>query len=101
LKKVLKLGASLLLLLSLAGAQQARVYREGGNWAQEITGNLAAARNLRVKVDVGTVRVQGGSSAINYVIRNRSYSGSEDKARREFDSYKISTYVRGDTASLL
>ncbi|HEV2687144.1 MAG TPA: hypothetical protein VGV35_01280, partial [Bryobacteraceae bacterium] len=53
----------------------------------------------RVKVDVGTVRVQGGSqSAINYVIHNRSYSGSEDKARREFDSYKISTYVRGDTA---
>src|SRR5438309_8356132 len=87
------------LLLSLAGAQQARVYREGGNWAQEITGNLAAAKNLRVKVDVGTVRVQGGSqSAINYVIHNRSYSGSEDKARREFDSYKISTYVRGDTA---
>src|SRR5439155_1615557 len=94
-----QLGASSLLLLSLAGAQQARVYREGGNWAQEITGNLAAAKNLRVKVDVGTVRVQGGSqSAINYVIHNRSYSGSEDKARREFDSYKISTYVRGDTA---
>jgi len=99
LKKLLKLGASLLLLLPLANAQQARVYREGGSWAQEITGSLAAAKNLRVKVDVGTVRVQGGSqSAINYVIHNRSYSGSEDKARREFDSYKISTYVRGDTA---
>jgi len=99
LKKVFQLGASLLLLLSLADAQQTRVYREGGNWAQEITGNLAAAKNLHVKVDVGTVRVQGGSqSTINYVIHNRSYSGSEDKARREFDSYKISTYVRGDTA---
>ena len=99
MKKPLKLGASLLLLLPLASAQQARVYREGGSWAQEITGSLAAAKNLRVKVDVGAVRVQGGSqSAINYVIHNRSYSGSEDKARREFDSYKISTYVRGDTA---
>src|SRR5207247_1348427 len=99
LKKVFQLGASLLLLLSLADAQQTRVYREGGNWAQEITGNLAAAKNLHVKVDVGTVRVQGGSqSTINYVIHNPSYSGSEDKARREFDSYKISTYVRGDTA---
>ncbi|HEV2728892.1 MAG TPA: hypothetical protein VGV15_02575 [Terriglobales bacterium] len=99
MKKVFTLGASLLLLLPLASAQQARVYREGGSWAQEITGSLAAAKNLRVKVDVGTVRVQGGSqSAINYVIHNRSYSGSEEKARREFDSYKISTYVRGDTA---
>jgi DUF4097 and DUF4098 domain-containing protein YvlB len=99
LKKVFTLGASLLLFLLPVSAQQARVYREGGSWAQEITGSLAAAKNLRVKVDVGTVRVQGGSqSAINYIIHNRSYSGSEDKARREFDSYKISTYVRGDTA---
>ena len=45
----------------LAMAQQSRVYREGGNWTQEITGTLAAARNLRVKVDMGSVRVEGGS----------------------------------------
>jgi len=60
---------------------------------------LTTVKNLRVKVDIGSVRVEGGSqSSINYVIRNHSYSGSEDKARREFDSYKISAYVRGDTA---
>jgi hypothetical protein len=99
LKKAFKLGGILLVLLAPAIGQQTRISREGGSWAQEITGNLAAAKNLRVKVDVGTVRVQGGSqSAINYVIRNRSYSGSEDRARREFDSYKISAHVRGDTA---
>jgi hypothetical protein len=99
LKNVLKLGATLLLLFPAATAQQTHISHEGGSWAQEITGNLTTAKTLRVKVDVGTVRVQGGSqSAINYVIRNRSYSGSEDRARREFDSYKISAYVRGDTA---
>jgi len=99
LKKFSKLGALLLLLLPLATAQQTRVYREGGNWAQEITGTLTGTRNLRVKVDLGSVRVEGGSQpGISYVIRNRAYTSSEDKARREFDSYKISAYVRGDTA---
>src|SRR2546425_6032939 len=99
LKKFSKLVAALLLLLPLPTAQQARVYREGGNWAQEITGTLAAAKNLRVKVELGSVRVEGGSQpGINYVIRNRAYTSTEDKARREFDSYKISAYVRGDTA---
>ena len=99
LKKSSKLVAALLLLSPLATAQQARVYREGGNWAQEITGTLAAAKNLRVKVELGSVRVEGGSQpGISYVIRNRAYTSSEDKARHEFDSYKISAYVRGDTA---
>jgi len=100
LKKFSKLVAVLLLVLPLATAQQqTRVYREGGSWAREITGSLAAAKNLRVKVDVGSVRVTGGSQqAIDYVIHNRAYTSSEDRARHEFDSYKISTYTRGDTA---
>jgi DUF4097 and DUF4098 domain-containing protein YvlB len=100
LKKFSKLVAALLLVLPLATAQQqTRVYREGGSWAREITGSLAAAKNLRVKVDVGSVRVTGGSQqAIDYVIHNRAYTSSEDRARHEFDSYKISTYTRGDTA---
>ena len=99
MKKLYQFVALWLLLLPLATAQQTRVYREGSNWAQEITGSLNAVKNLRVKVDVGSLRVEGGSSqGINYVIRNRAYTSSEDKARKEFDSYKISAYVKGDTA---
>lgn len=99
LRSVSKLAAVLLLMLPAASAQQTRVYGDGGNWTQEITGSLATVRNLRIKVDVGTVKVVGGSQqGISYVIRNHSYSGSEAKARREFDSYKITAYVRGDTA---
>ncbi|MBZ5597411.1 MAG: hypothetical protein LAN83_03735 [Acidobacteriia bacterium] len=99
MKKFSQFVAVWLLLLPLAIAQQTRVYREGNNWAQEITGSLTTVKNLRVKVDVGSVRVEGGSSqGINYVIRNRAYTSSEDKARKEFDSYKISAYVKGDTA---
>ncbi len=102
LKQLSKFVAVLLLVLPLASAQQGRVYGDGGNWTQEITGSLAVVKNLKVKVDIGSVRVEGGSqSGITYVIRNHSYSGSEDRARREFESYKISAYVRGDTAWIL
>jgi hypothetical protein len=102
LKKFLKfasVAAVLVALVSLAVGQETRVYREGGNWAQVITGNLESAKILRVKVETGSVRVEGGSqSGISYVIHRRAYTSSEDQARREFDSYKISAYVKGDTA---
>src|SRR5258708_16773219 len=56
-------------------------------------------KNLRVKVDMGSVIVRGGQQqAINYVIHTRSFTSSEEDARRQFESYKISAYVRGDTA---
>jgi hypothetical protein len=105
LKKFPKIVAALLLVLPLAVAQEARsdeqvrVSQENGKWTRHITGSLAAARNLRVKIESGSVRVTGGSQAsIDYSVRNHSYASSEDKARREFDGYKISAYVRGDTA---
>jgi len=98
LKKICKLVAALFVLAPLLVAQETRVFREGDAWAREIAGSLAGAKNLRVKVEAGNVRVEGGSDSISYVIRNRAFTDSESKARREFDSYKISTYVRGDTA---
>jgi DUF4097 and DUF4098 domain-containing protein YvlB len=98
LKKICQLVAALFLIAPLLAAQENRVYREGDAWAREITGSLAVAKNLRVKVEAGNVRVEGGSDSISYVIRNRAYADSESKARREFDAYKVSAYVRGDTA---
>jgi DUF4097 and DUF4098 domain-containing protein YvlB len=99
LKKLSKLVAVVLLILPVATAQQTKVFGDGGNWTQEITGSLAAVRNLRVKVDMGTVKVDGGSAqGVSYIIRNHSYTSSEARARREFDSYKVTVYVRGDTA---
>jgi DUF4097 and DUF4098 domain-containing protein YvlB len=105
LKKLSKMVALLLLVVPLAVAQetrpdeQTRVYPENGKWSRQITGSLAAAKNLRVKVDSGVVRVAGASQQnISYVISNHSYASSEEKARHEFESYKINVYVRGDTA---
>ena len=105
MNKFPKIAALLLLLVSVAVAQEARsdeqtrVYQDNGRWSRQITGSMAAAKNLRVKVDSGVVKVVGGpQQTITYVINNRSYASSEQKARREFESYKISAYVRGDTA---
>jgi hypothetical protein len=98
MKHLLKL-AVLLSVASLATAQQASVQKEGGSWTNVVSGSLAAVRNLHIKVDTGSVRVEGGHvQGISYVIRSKSYESSEERARRQFDSYKISAYVRGDTA---
>lgn len=102
MKRKLKLaGLALLMavLVSAAFAQETRVFQEGGKWAQEIKGNLGASRNLQVKVDVGSVRVEGGSqSGITYVIRTHAYTSSEQDARRQFEAYKVNASTKGDTA---
>lgn len=99
MRPLFKFASVLLLLVSGAFAQQGRIYGGDGNWSQEIAGSLNAVKNLRVKVDIGSVHVQGGSQqGISYTVINHSYSSSESRARREFDNYKISAYVRGDTA---
>ena len=80
-------------------AQDVHVSREGGSWGQEITGSLAAAKTLRVKVDMGSVVVHGSQQqGIQYVVHTRFNNSSEQEARRQFDNYKITAYVKGDTA---
>lgn len=80
-------------------AQETHVGREGGGWGQEITGNLSGVKVLRVKVDMGSVAVRGGQQqAINYVVHTRMTTGSEQEARKQFEMYKVTAYVKGDTA---
>src|SRR5579864_2719832 len=96
-KTLMKIG--LLLVATLCAAQQGSVQREDGSWTNVVNGSLTGVRNLHIKVEVGAVRVEGGSSqGISYVIRNRSYESSEDRAHRQFETYKINSYVKGDTA---
>src|SRR5512141_3512187 len=98
-KRVTQFGLLAALMATLCAAQQSSVQKEGGNWISVASGTLTGVHNLRIKVEVGNVRVQGGpTQSINYVIRNKSYESSEDRARRQFDAYKISTYTKGDTA---
>jgi len=85
--------------IAQGGQQDVHVSREGGSWGQEITGSLAAVKNLRIKVDMGSVVVHGTQQqGINYVVHTRFDRSSEQEARREFENYKITAYVKGDTA---
>ncbi len=87
------------LLASRGFCQEGRIYRDGGSWVQELTGDLGAAKSLRVKLSAGSARVQGGSqSGITYVIHRRAFTNSEQQARHEFESYKINASVKGGTA---
>ena len=89
----------LLLMATCSVAQQSSIEPEGGGWRNVYTGSFSGVRNLRIRLVLGSVRVEGGSSqGITYVIRNRSHEGSEERARRQFESYKINAYTRGDTA---
>ncbi|HTR27280.1 MAG TPA: hypothetical protein VMI10_25140 [Terriglobales bacterium] len=105
MKQALKLAGATTLVLALATlglSQDGRIYREGGNWVQEVKGELTGAKNLKVKLDAGSIKVQGGSqSNITYVLHRRAFTSSEQKARHEFESNRMVASVRGDTALLI
>lgn len=97
LKNLIKVA--LLFAATLCAAQQVSVQKEGNAWTSVVNGSLSGVHSLHVRVEVGAVHVQGGTAqGIDYVIRNKSYEPSEDRARKQLESYKISTYTRGDTA---
>jgi len=102
--KPIKQFAAVVVMVALAAAvpalaQQSRMYREGNAWVEEVTGTITDARQLKVQTDVGSVQVQGGTqNEIQYVIKKRSYTGSEEEARRNFERFKISATRRGDMA---
>lgn len=103
MKRNLQFAGMAVMLAALASipalSQDSKIYRESGSWGQEIQGDLGSARNLRIKVQAGSIRVQGRTqSGIHYVIHRHAYTSSEQQARRQFETYKVEAYVRGDTA---
>jgi DUF4097 and DUF4098 domain-containing protein YvlB len=96
---VLALG--MVLALPALAQQQERIFRDGNTWVREITGELAPARTLQVRVDLGAVHVTGADQPnITYTVRTRIMTSAEDKARRAFSAYRVSGSLRGDVASL-
>jgi len=94
-----RLGLAAVLVSTLCVAQQGSVQKQGSDWTHVVNGSLAGARSLHIRLETGAVRVAGGSAeGISHVVRNTSHASSEERARREFESYRISSYVRGDTA---
>lgn len=104
--------AALLVALGLSAVAQtttsnpgstssARVYRAGGEWIQEVTGSMPAAKMVKIKSSVGFIKVEGGQqSAITFTIREHVRAGSENAARRELSHMYYSMTGTGDTATL-
>jgi hypothetical protein len=98
-KTLTKFGLLAVLLATVCVAQQSSVQKEGNYWTNVVNGSLSGVHVLHIKVEVGSVHVQGGSSqGISYVIRNKSYESAEDRARHQFETYKVNSYVKGDAA---
>ncbi|MGE5321977.1 MAG: hypothetical protein ACM3SW_03910, partial [Actinomycetota bacterium] len=88
-------------LVAVAQSGNTRFYRSGGEWIQEVTGKLPAAKMVRVKSSAGSIHVQGAPQAdISYVVRERVRAGSEEAARREISRMKFTTFASGDTVLL-
>ncbi len=81
-------------------AQEARIYRDGRSWVEESNGSLPASRMLRVVADVGTVKVQGGAPALKWVVKKRSWAGSQADAKDEFERYRLRAGKAGETATI-
>lgn len=78
---------------------ESRVYRDGGTWVQEITGSLAAPREIKVVTEAGSVKVHGAAqSNLTYILRKRVRAGSEEEARKLFSNFYIKAWSSGDLA---
>ena len=69
-----------------------------GAWSQDTSGTLAAARNIRIKLDMGSVVLLGGEhQGIDYSVHANS-SDRDSRHQSGSGSLRISSYVKGDTA---
>jgi hypothetical protein len=83
----------LAVLIPIAMAQ------DTGSWSQDTSGTLAAARNVHVKLDMGSVVVRGGGqSNITYSMHGQSQSDHEG---RQGNGLRVNAYVKGDTAWIM
>lgn len=96
---VLVVLVALLGTLSLM-AQEPRVYRDGRSWVEESNGSLSASRTLRVMTDVGDVKIQGGAPALKWVVKKRSWAGSQVQARDEFEHYNVRAAKAGELSTI-
>jgi DUF4097 and DUF4098 domain-containing protein YvlB len=80
---------------------QGRIYRDGNSWVQEVTGSLPLSKVLRVRTQIGSVQVEGGSqSNITYTFKKRVYLNSEAEARRILQWFRVAASTHGSTALL-
>jgi DUF4097 and DUF4098 domain-containing protein YvlB len=101
----MKLGAITVMALALGSsalAQSAycdrgpcqvnvKTYRSGNSWVQEITGEINAAKGVKLTSALGSVQMRGGNQPnVTYTIRKKLHgSGSEEQAKRAFAAMNV------------
>ncbi|PYX82415.1 MAG: hypothetical protein DMG66_00795 [Acidobacteria bacterium] len=92
MKKIFQYGVLLALAALSCVAQQSKVYQQGDSWIEEVSGTLAQpAHNLKLITDMGSVHVEGGNQGnVSYTVRKRVRAGSEQEARRAFETIRVS-----------
>jgi hypothetical protein len=91
---------AIVLAMALPGWAQSQVSRDGNAWVETQSGTLQPGRSLRVSADVGSVTIETGGQGFRYVVRKRSYTSSEQEARRQFDVFRVSAAKEGDVSVL-
>lgn len=78
-----------------------RIFREGNAWVEEITGVATSPGVLRVNTELGNINVQGGPQKdIQFTVRKRVYSASEEAARRDLANFHVGALRRSDAVVL-
>jgi hypothetical protein len=86
-------------LWAMAEEPASRIYRSGGEWIEEVTGTLAAGKNVKVKTQVGPIHIQGGQqNTVTFTIHKHVRAGSEEAARRELGRLRVVAYTTSDGA---
>ena len=96
--KYLAIAFALGLSLSAAAQQKdARVYRDGNTWVEEITGSISAAHGLSLRSSIGSVQVRGAAqSNVTYTIKKKVSRTAEDMSRRDMAKFEVTVSRHGD-----
>jgi hypothetical protein len=72
-----------------AAAQQPHLWRDGGAWVSETSGELPLGSSVRIQAATGSVSVQTGTRGFRYIVRTRVLAPSEQMARRLFAQLRV------------
>ena len=80
-----------------------KTYRQGSMWVQEITGEINAAKGVKLESAFGSVQMRGNDQPnVTYtVIKKLHKSATEEQAKREFAQFELEVIRRGPEAVYL
>ncbi len=106
--KIVAIAVMALLLASSAMAQSTycdrgpcqvnvKMYRQGGTWVQEVTGEINAAKAVKLESAFGSVQMRGNNQPnITYTVIKKLRKGlSEEQAKRAFAQFELEVVRRG------